>query len=326
MDESTPESLPGRDLHFSIGAVAQITGIPEATLRIWERRYHFPQTTRTSGGQRLFSQWETVRLQWVKMRMDEGMRVGAAIRALHSAQREATLANALHEPLPEHKTQDQRLMAVSASLLAALVAYDIARAAQILDVASLEHPIESMVLEVIGPTLAAIGDSWHRGELEVATEHFATNFLRHQLLMWMLRSPPSYHDVRPVVLACAPEELHEGSLLMLGVLLRRLRWPVLYLGQSLPLSDLPTLVDHAHPSLIVFVAMSEKAAHALASWPLWLVQESETKLPILGYGGRAFAEDSALISLVPGMFLGATLHEGSQRIHRLMLHLTALQN
>ncbi len=326
MEESTLLILPGRDLLFSIGAVAQITGIPEATLRIWERRYHFPQTTRTAGGQRKYAQWETLRLQWVKMRMDEGMRAGAAIRALHSEHRDSTVAGALQEPLPEYVTQDQRLSDMSVSLLAALVAYDSARAAQILDAATHEHPMENVVLEVIGPTLAAIGDSWHIGELDVATEHFATNFLRHQLLMWMRSCPPPYHAVRPIVLACAPEELHEGGLMMLGVLLRRLRWPVLYLGQSLPLPDLPTLVEHARPSLIVFVAMSETTANALASWPLWLIQESETKLPIISYGGRAFMENPALASLVPGAFLGATLHEGSQRIHRLMLHLTALRD
>jgi hypothetical protein len=84
---------------------------------------------------------------------------------------------------------------------------------------------------VIGPTFHDIGEAWSAGQIDVATEHFATNHLRHHLLLWMRMGPPAYH-VNPVVLACAPGELHEGSLLMLAVLLQRLRWPVIYLARD----------------------------------------------------------------------------------------------
>ncbi len=326
MHDSNPEVSPRLESPFSIGAVAQITGIPEATLRVWERRYHFPQAMRTPGRQRQYSQREALRLQWVKMRMDEGMRASKAIRACHLMDRNSAIAATLHEPLTAHKAQDPGLLAVRSALLAALLAYDSARASQILNEATLAHPLEDIVLQVIGPTLSAIGESWSAGEIEVATEHFASNFLRHQSLMWMRASPPPYQDARSIVLACAPEELHEGSLLMLGVLLRQLRWPVLYLGQSLPLTDLPALADHVSPALVVFVAMSEPAAQALSNWPRWLVHETETKLPIIGYGGRAFTENPALVGLVPGAYLGETIYEGCQRIHRLMLNITVLQD
>ena len=35
---------------YNIGMVARMTGIPVATLRVWERRYGFPNATRTPGG------------------------------------------------------------------------------------------------------------------------------------------------------------------------------------------------------------------------------------------------------------------------------------
>jgi hypothetical protein len=181
-----------------------------------------------------------------------------------------------------------------------------------------------MVLDIVGPTLSAIGTAWAEGKANIPAEHFATNFLRHQLLRW-IQASPAPHAVRPIVLACAPEELHEGSLLMLGVLLRQLRWPVLYLGQTLPLADIDALVHRVQPALVVFVAMSESAALALAEWPLWLREHAEPRLPIIGYGGRAFTENPALAERVPGALLGATLYEGSQRINRIMLHLAVLE-
>lgn len=332
-DMSNPHStdLPRERPLFGIGAVAQITGIPEGTLRVWERRYHFPQTARTRGRHRLYSQDMVLQLLWVKMRLDQGMRAGQAIHASQQTERATAVATALHQPLPPSEMPDPQLVDTRAMLLDALLAYEGDRATAILDEAIARHAFAAVVLDVVGPVMAAIGESWCHGNLEVATEHFATNVLRQQLLNWMQASPAPY-DVRPVVLACAPEELHEGSLLMLAVLLRLARWPVVYLGQALPLMDLGALVDRIHPSLIVFVAMSEASALALAEWPRWLEARGEAQdaqppitLPIIGYGGRAFIEKPDLARHVPGTLLGATIAEGYQRIHRVLLNLTALR-
>lgn len=308
---------------FSIGDVNRMTGIAEATLRIWERRYHFPLAMRSSGGHRHYTQEDVLQLQWVKMHIDEGMRARRAVQARLQTSRDEAVAASLHAPLSQ-RTPDPIVMAMQPALLQALLAYDGAVAAAILQDALTQHSRDRVVLDLIGPTLSAIGECWSTGEADVATEHFASNFLRHQLLTWMRTNPPPFH-VRPIVLACAPEELHEGSLLMLGVLLRRLRWPVVFLGQSLPLPDLAGLTEHVKPALIVFAAMGEAAALALSEWPQWLAHAAETNLPIIGYGGRAFVEDADLAEHVPGVLLGSTLDEGFQRIHRLMLDLNVLQ-
>ena len=38
---------------YNIGVVSRMTGVPVATLRVWERRYGFPRSERTPGGHRL---------------------------------------------------------------------------------------------------------------------------------------------------------------------------------------------------------------------------------------------------------------------------------
>jgi DNA-binding transcriptional MerR regulator len=309
---------------FGIGSVAEITGVPEATLRVWERRYRFPQAIRDAAGRRLYTQAQVLRLLWVKMRLDDGMQAGRAIRALHMSGRDSAVSSALHEPLAVVRTPGPGMAAARDALLELLLAYDGGAATALLQEMGVRHSLEDVVLDVVRPAFAAIGASWSAGHVAVATEHFATNILRHQLLSWMRASPPPF-SVRPIVLACAPEELHEGSLLMLGVLLRRRRWPALYLGQSLPLSDLRVLAEQIKPTLIVFVAMSEAAGLALSTWPLYLVSEGETRPPIIGYGGRAFIERPDLVDLTPGAFLGKTIDEGLRRIHRLMLHLNTLE-
>ncbi len=329
MDIANPATLTSERTEFTIGAVTRMTGIPEATLRVWERRYSFPRTDRTAGGHRLYSQDEVLQLAWVKLRIDEGMRVSQAIQALVHTHRAEAAAASLHEPLPAPEPPDPELVpirsALIASLLDALTAYNSAQAATILSDSLARYSLDSVVLDIVGPAMATIGELWCDGEATVALEHFATNFLRQHLLSWMRESPAPF-AVNPIVLACAPDELHEGSLLMLGVLLRLLHWPVVYLGQALPLPDLPAAVARLHPALIVLVAMSEPAALALADWPRWLSPPPKGEPPIIGYGGRAFSRNPALVQRVPGTFLGATLAEGYQRLHRVMLNLNALHS
>jgi len=94
----------------------------------------------------------------------------------------------------------------------------------------------------------------------------------------------------------------------------------------LPLTDLATVATRLHPAVIVYVAMSETTALDLADWPRWLTPPPEGEPPIIGYGGRAFTQTLAQAHHVPGTLLGATLAEGYQRLHRVMLNLNALQS
>ena len=305
---------------YNIGVVARMTGIPVATLRIWERRYGFPASARTAGGHRLYSEREINRLRWVKAQVDAGVQISQAIRSLEHLTQQGRAADLLlaapSEPTTE-KVSILPLRTLRERLVATLLSHDTEKADQILGEAMAVYPIETLVLEGLGPALADIGEAWMEGRIGIATEHLATNYLRHRLLMWMFSGPPAYL-ARPTVLACAPGEWHEGSLLILGVLLRRRRWPVAYLGQSLPLADLARLTRDLKPLAIVFVAMTEEPAKALAEWPRWLPEAHRTGRPLVGFGGRIFTTQPEWQEKVPGTFLGATLTEGLANLERML--------
>jgi MerR family transcriptional regulator, light-induced transcriptional regulator len=158
-----------------------------------------------------------------------------------------------------------------------------------------------------------IGDAWAGKRIDIATEHLATNYLRHVLLMWMESGPPPF-PTQPIVLACAPGEWHEGGLLMIGALLRRARWPVAYLGQAVPLADLATIVRDLAPAMIVATATSPEAASALAEWPQHLPDAARSGHPVVCYAGRVFDQSPEWRQRVQGMYLGATLRDGWQTI------------
>lgn len=308
---------------YNIGAVSRMTGIPEATLRVWERRYGFPDPARTDGRHRLYSQAEIDRLIWVKNRVDSGLQVSKAVRMLHNLQA-AELESASNPPsteiviTPQRPHEDKALWAFRKRLLEALVSHDVNKADQVLAEVLAMYSLEVLALDVIGLTLHDIGEAWALGGISVATEHFATGHLRHHLLMWQRSSPPPY-PTPPIVLACAPGEWHEGSLLIVGLLLRRLRWPCLYLGPSVPLPDLAVFVQDMQPAALVFVAMGQESAEALAEWPNWLMNNPRAKKgAIVAYGGRAFITDPDLISRTPGQYLGDTLREGVETLDLLL--------
>ncbi len=322
-------SPPSDEPLYNIGVVARMTGIPVATVRVWERRYKFPESARTPGGHRLYSEKEIMRLRWVKARIDEGMQTGRAIRALQHLETDNQMPDA---PLARVKTSqqsprpasseampapsDSSLQAFRDRFINALLDHDTVSANQVLADTMALYSIEQLLPWVIQPALVAIGERWHNGEVGVGTEHLATNFVRNRLLSWMNAGPPVY-DVPPIVLACAPEEWHEISLLIFGVLLRRRRWPVAYLGQSLPLPDLATFLKDSNTELVILVALTETSGQNLAEWPRWLPDAHRTRKPIISYAGTVFL-DTAWQERVPGVYLGDTIEEGMDTVEKLM--------
>jgi len=65
--------------HLSIGDVARATGLGEATLRAWERRYGFPEPQREAGGHRRYAAEEVERLLRVVAERERGITLPVAI-------------------------------------------------------------------------------------------------------------------------------------------------------------------------------------------------------------------------------------------------------
>jgi len=318
---------------YNIGVVSRMTDIPAATLRIWERRYGFPQAARTEGGHRLYSDREVQRLRWVKARVDNGMQIRQAVRALEVAEQNPdSVAEMI--PLPQAKlppelaeahtldqtrdlARDSYLAVLQQQLYDTLIDHNTAEADRIFSEGMALYTPEDLILNVIRPTLVSFGSGWERGNIGIATEHIASAYLRQRLIMWLHSGPPAY-EVPPTVLACAPGEYHEGSLLMIGALLRRRRWPVQYVGQSTPLPDLASLVKQVDPLAITVVALTEGPAQALSEWPTHMPEAARTGRPAFTYGGRIFNVSPEWRALVPGLFLGTTLSEGVETLERIL--------
>jgi DICT domain-containing protein len=98
-----------------IGEVALRTGVGEATLRMWEQRYGFPDPRRAGGGARRYSEHDVELIRQVVRDRDSGLALKAAIaRARTPSGAEESLFATLRRALPAVAPQRLRKRALVA--------------------------------------------------------------------------------------------------------------------------------------------------------------------------------------------------------------------
>ena len=84
-----------------IGEVAKRTGVSVPTIRAWENRYGLLRPNRTTGGQRLYSEQDVVRINGIRQRVEEGWLVSAAVSQLQREEADEALdADSRSRPAP----------------------------------------------------------------------------------------------------------------------------------------------------------------------------------------------------------------------------------
>lgn len=71
---------------YSIGAVARMLGLSQATIRSWEDRYGRVVAERNPGGRRIYTRDQLEELRFIKERLDEGLSAADAHRLLAERQ------------------------------------------------------------------------------------------------------------------------------------------------------------------------------------------------------------------------------------------------
>ena len=155
--------------------------------------------------------------------------IGQAIKLLNGLL--DTGENPLVHQINDHTILEiphQSIEQIQPALIKALMDLDEEKANRIMRTSFSMYPLETILLEIIAPTMVEIGDHWHRGDISVATEHFATHHCRLHL-MHALEATNDIAKHGSIVAACAPQEWHDIGILMLVTILRLRSWNVTYL-------------------------------------------------------------------------------------------------
>ncbi len=209
-----------------IGALSEQTGVSEELLRAWERRYGLLNPERTAGGFRLYGEEDLARVRRMLELLGRGLSASDAARSvLEGATASASTRTAI-SPLEE----------VRAALHSAFRAFDDNALEAAIDSVFAAVDLDTAARDVFIPALRGLGDDWAAGKVTVAQEHFAVNVLRGRL-MAMARGWDQGFGPR-ILLACPEGELHDVSLVLFGLLVRRRGWRVTFLGANTPLEDI----------------------------------------------------------------------------------------
>lgn len=219
---------------YSVKTICQLTGIPRATLLAWERRHQVVTPARAENGYRAYSEADLAMLLEVKRLIDAGRPLRDAVATARS-----------EGVLPEHGSE----VPLRQSLTEALLRMDQAAAdAEVRQLATYSY--DALLEDLYLPILVDIGDRWHAGTATVAQEHFASTFLRAQLIAMLHRLGGGPQGGQAALVAGYPEEHHEIGLIAVAIRLALRGWRVTYMGADLPMDDLVQTMHKFEPSLI----------------------------------------------------------------------------
>lgn len=286
-----------------VADVERATGIPRATLRMWERRYGFPCPQRDQRGERFYDDAQIAKLRLIATLTSRGHRPGRLI-GMAPEQLQALLpGNAgRHSDGPGEAPLMQLMRQLDAGAVTGWLLQQQAAVG-----------LERFVHEVLPRTHAMVGEAWACGELQVHEEHLYTECVQQVLRTAMAALPPAADAAKPrVLLATLPREPHGLGLLGVQALLVLERCVCLPLGLNLPVAhvvsaaaawkpDVVTLsFSQAYPARELSTQLTELQARLPQDVEIWVGGRSSA-LPRLAQAGSRLRYLPDLAGLKPAV-------------------------
>ncbi|MDB5932711.1 MAG: cobalamin-binding protein [Massilia sp.] len=243
-------TVPAPAVLSSISDVERDIGVAKETLRVWERRYGFPQPQRDANGERVYPPDQVHRLSLVKRLLDQGFRPGKIMNL--GTEELSELGTKPGSAASSRGLDDPEIRAC----IDLIRSHKIAELRQRLTQSMLLMGLRRGVTELVAPLTTAVGMAWARGDVAVFEEH-----LYSEMLQGVMRNAISaatqqagHAQATPrVLLTTVPQERHGLGLLMAEALLALEGAHCVSLGVQTPLGD---IVEAARAQRADIVALS----------------------------------------------------------------------
>ncbi len=223
-------------VHLSISAVERDTGLSKDTLRVWERRYGFPNPQRDAFGERIYPLEQVDRLRVIRRLMDIGHRPGKII-GLDIAELQALADTSTGSASGNRADAHADIHPDVTHLVALTKSLDIEELRRQLGQRLLRLGLARFVTELVAPLTQSIGDAWSRGQMEIYEEHLYTESMQ-VVLRNAIATIPQPGDRPRVLLTTFPSEPHGMGLLMAEALLALEGCRCISLGTQTPIWDI----------------------------------------------------------------------------------------
>ena len=236
---------------YSISEVETLTGIQSHTLRVWERRYDLLKAHRTNTKIRYYDDSQLKLLLNVGVLMNHGIKISKLDRMSP-----IEISNRVLEIHDSEQFDHEDTIQI---LVATMLSFDDSMFVKTIKSHEKLYSLEQTVLMVIYPFLNRVGLLWASSRILPAQEHFASNLIREILFASIHHLPASKKNARKALLFLPDGDFHEVGLLLANYLLKQSGFHTIYLGQSVPMSDLQETIKLTTPeyALTIIVLWKE---------------------------------------------------------------------
>ena len=267
---------------YSIKDIERLSGIKAHTVRIWEQRYNILKPSRTDTNIRTYDDEDLKRILNISLLNNNGYKISNIAKLS-----DKELVDEVNKVL---STATKESLQVD-TLVLCLLNMDEARFESTVNNSILQFGFESTIENVLFPFLRQLGNLWQVGLVSPAQEHYISNIIRKKLIVGLDRAQPANNpQAKTIILFLPDQELHELGLIYAHYLAKLRGHKCLYLGQSLPISELVTISEAVNPDVLVCILTGQMSNDNLQK----LVEactSNISKATLLMSGRLLFTED-----------------------------------
>ena len=222
---------------FSIKNLENISGIKAHTIRIWEKRYKLLSPERTNTNIRKYSLESLRKLLNINLLYKNGFKI-SKIANLEPEK----ISPLVREIALENSTEKVSINALKLSM----VNFDVGMFDTKYKVLVENNGFEYVFFKIFIPLMTELGILWQTGAICPSHEHFVTSLIKQKIHVQTekIQNKKSIDESSPKFVVFLPEnEIHELSILYLNYLVLSKGFRTIFLGQSIPIKSLKTLLS-----------------------------------------------------------------------------------
>lgn len=233
---------------YSISELEQLSGISVHNIRIWERRYHALQPSRTSGNTRFYDDDQLKRLLNIASLYYSGYKISKAC-AMSKEETETFLQQEIDKSVNTESPYEYYIT----QIIAHGMSYKEAEVSQLISRSIQQYGVLDTYKSVLYPLLVRLGLMWQRESLCPSQEHFLSSIFRQKLFAAIDGVRQAVETNAESWLLFLPEdEDHDLGLLLANYLLKNAGQKVIYLGPKAPLSAISNTIAATYPQNMLF--------------------------------------------------------------------------
>lgn len=228
---------------YAIKDLERISGIKAHTLRIWELRYGILKPKRTDTNIRYYTGHDLKRILNISLLNNNGYKISKIAKLS-----DEEIINKSKSILNSQTKEIDQIHQLTLSMME-LNEFDFEK---IISNCIAHFGFENTIENIVFPFMKQIGNMWQVGAINAVQEHFVSHLVRQKLIAAIDRIQFNLEpNHKTYLFYLIDNELHELGLLYCHYLTKAKGQRCVYLGQSVPMTDLISVTNTIHPDILI---------------------------------------------------------------------------